>query len=258
MPVLLESMFAYKGVHQIPSDTRKILDDYNISEADLLELYGQRFLWAYNLAFVDKYLPIKNHLDRILGSESLNRNFPEGTDLLSYEFLRVGLQKYYSTYLKQIWVTIGKVNCKDTSLVDIGSGLGYYADSFITANPGAKVWKVDKSGDNPIDFMDDPNWFRKNVKQFQNALLSEILHCKTEAVQLDLIRAAYELLEYNGTLIIHENEDPYMGIRLGVLTSGGSMLPVNQIINLVPNHLFRLTGIYDNGHNHKIFTYVKL
>lgn len=159
-----------------------------------------------------------------------------------YALLRSGLKEYFDTYLTDVFKRLNLVGMYGRML-DYGCGNGYYGHQYLKDNPESLVYLMDreipdsvvKNHANIIPIEDDfeahPSWFMdKNLKNLDVILMSELLHCKTNAICKYLISSCCTLLKTGGNLIVIENQDPCMEYRISKIK--GEPYPVIDMMTM--------------------------
>lgn len=184
-----------------------------------------------------------------------------------YGLLRQGLAEYFREYLTGIWQMVSLVDT-DKSLLDYGCGAGEYSRQWLLDNPRGSAVLVDKAPYygkelfkgaeyKQVDFLKDKGWFSQFFWQFDVVLLAEVLHCKEDADREYLWKSARLMLKTGGSMVIIENVDWAMQLRLSRNGGGGQVLTPEMIKAMIPSEYFILRSIHKIN-SHYIYRYDKL
>ncbi len=180
-----------------------------------------------------------------------------------YDLLRMGLNQYFDQYLFKCFQLLGEVNQK-VLMLDLGSGDGSYADQFLRDNPESQVICVDKAHTNAfkrlgkqihtVDFEKDPEWYHMFVNTFDRVLISELLHCKTERGQSEIIAQALTMTKKFGKIIINENEDYAMAYRISQIKHKPHyIIDLDRVTTLMRDRAVLRKTITINKHTFYVF-----
>lgn len=167
-----------------------------------------------------------------------------------YPLLRHGLGVYFDLFLSTVFQQLGIKDQVGWQALDYGGGSGHWGRQFLVDNPESTVQLLDRNVGMYVDFEKKPNWWHSHLKRFDLVILSEVLHCKGPDVRRYLVDSSFQVLKPGGLLLVHENLDYFMGLRLREAGEGGDVLTSAEVRGLMPPDQFDLNNRLTMGHHH--------
>jgi 2-polyprenyl-3-methyl-5-hydroxy-6-metoxy-1,4-benzoquinol methylase len=210
-----------------------------LDEPALSSIINQKDFILYEYMMFSKQL-------KVLNSENIVWGIYTNPD--DYEQLRRGLVQYANENIKSTFegcIVHLELPEFPIRVMDIGGGNGQYCDYFKNIYPQTnctvvdKVWPAEDSIYNharvKVDFIKSKvDWIKGHSISYNVVMLNEILHCKSEAEQQDLIHTAWLLLKKGGYLIVVDQSYSHQfNLRMAMLTQNGGILNQMSFQNLV-------------------------